>query len=122
MGAPHLSRCLPSYGLQGILLRRNGMKNFAVQLKIIAAVKAAAGDGDAAAENQLVTCCQGARVKATDAAFFSGSIARVEVTSGRVLRAVDCARRPAAGTSPSFTRAAATRVAWLGAFESTVGR
>jgi len=34
-------------------------KNFAVQLKIIAAVKATSGDNDASAEAQLVTCAKG---------------------------------------------------------------
>jgi len=49
-------------------------KNFAVQLKIISAVKAASGDNDKAAEAQLVTCAKGLAsavvetVKAADAA------------------------------------------------------
>jgi bacterioferritin (cytochrome b1) len=34
-------------------------KNFAVQLKIISAVKASSGDDDAAAEAQLITCAKG---------------------------------------------------------------
>jgi len=49
-------------------------KNFAVQLKIIAGVKAASSDDDPAAEHQLITCAQGLAnsvvqtVKAADAA------------------------------------------------------
>jgi len=49
-------------------------KNFAVQLKIIAAVKASSGENDQAAVHQLVTCAEGvansvvATVKAAEAA------------------------------------------------------
>ena len=37
----------------------SGMSNFSVQLKIIAAVKAASDEIDPTAENQLITCATG---------------------------------------------------------------
>lgn len=44
---------------ESILTASTAMSNFGTQLKILAAVKAASVGKDAAAENQLLTCCEG---------------------------------------------------------------